>query len=69
MKIAIAEAIVNKNQCKPCQKQGPYEMIVHYTSTNLADSRFCDGVDSIRLDGLKVLYKDTDLIRLFVKAI
>ncbi|WP_281287159.1 hypothetical protein [Paenibacillus hemerocallicola] len=37
-------------------------------STDLADARKCDGTSVERLDGLRVAYRDTNLVGLLVKA-
>lgn len=69
IKAAVAEAIARKELCKPNKKLSPYELIVHFVSSDLADARYCDGIETIRLDGLSILYKDTNLIRLCLKAL
>lgn len=69
MKEAVKDALSNRSQCTPYSIPGPYELKVQYMSTDLADSIPCDGVDQIRLDGLTVLYKDHNLVKLFARAL
>ncbi|MFK7695220.1 M55 family metallopeptidase [Paenibacillus sp. HJGM_3] len=69
IKEAIGEAIRNRAECRPHRIEGPYELTVQYLSTDLADGRYCDGVQSERLDGLTIRTKDTDLIRLMSRGI
>jgi D-amino peptidase len=69
MKEAIAQALANRNQCVPLRKQGPYEMIVHFVSTDLADKRPCDGIEAQRLDGRRIRYTSSDFTQLLVRAL
>jgi D-amino peptidase len=66
---AVGHALVNLDHCRPQQISGPYEMTVSFVSTDMADKRACDGLEAIRLDGHRVQYNDTDLIRLLVRAL
>lgn len=68
LKAALQAALANKGRCSPHRLEGPYELILHFVSTDLADGRRCDGTSVERLDGLRVAYRETDLVRLFRKA-
>lgn len=69
IKEAIGEAVNKREACQPHSIDGPYELTVHYLSTDLADGRYCDGIHTERLDGLTIRTKETDLIRLLSRAL
>ncbi|MDF2669934.1 MAG: D-aminopeptidase [Paenibacillus sp.] len=69
IKAAIKAALDNKDQCKAYKKKGPYEVVVHYLSTDLADACYCDGVETVRLDGLRILFKDAEIVSLLNRAL
>jgi D-amino peptidase len=66
---AVKQAVLNPEPCSPFTLPGPYELKVHYLSTDLADSIPQDGSHQTRLDGLTVQYQDTELVRLFTRAL
>ena len=66
---AVRQALINQARCTPHTNPGPYELKVRYMSTDLADSIPTDGIHQIRLDGSTILYKDTNLVGLFSKAL
>jgi D-amino peptidase len=66
---AVRTAVMARGSCRPYRVEGPYEMVVQFTRTEMADGIHYDGVNSIRIDGLTAKYKDTDLTRLFVRAL
>ncbi|PYI57228.1 M55 family metallopeptidase [Paenibacillus flagellatus] len=66
---AVKEAVAGRKRCKPHVIPGPYEMLVRYMSTDIADFKYCDGDRSVRVDGLSVLYRDDDFTRLLVRAL
>ncbi|WP_309118194.1 M55 family metallopeptidase [Paenibacillus sp.] len=65
---AVKEAVARRSACKPYTMQGPYEMKVEYTSTRLADGRYCNEADTFRADGRTVLLRDDDLLRLLSRT-
>ncbi|MDF2835663.1 MAG: D-aminopeptidase, partial [Paenibacillus sp.] len=65
---SAAEAVGRRKECKPYALSAPYEMKIIYMNTSLADGRYYDGQDAIRLDGRTKLIKDTDLLRLFSRT-
>lgn len=69
IKEAVYRAVQSRADCKPYRKPGPYELTVRYMSTDLADMRYCDGTDSIRVDGLTIAHKGNDFTRLVAKVI
>lgn len=69
IKEAVRRALENRSQCKPYRSAGPYELTVRYLSTDLADARYCDGEKSIRADGLTVVHKDDDFVKLVARAL
>jgi D-amino peptidase len=69
IKQAIAQALSARSKARPYTLPGPYELTLRFLSTDLADGRYCDGRETIRVDGLTVVYKDTDLVRLFSRAL
>ncbi|SMF91908.1 D-amino peptidase [Paenibacillus uliginis N3/975] len=69
IKEAVKQALFNQAQCLPYSSTGPYELKVQYMSTDLADAVQTDGIHQVRLDGLTIVYKDTNLVSLFSKAL
>ena len=69
IKEAVKQALFDQDQCTPYIIPGPYELKVQYMSTDLADRIPINGMDQIRLDGLTFLFKDTNLVSLFSKAL
>lgn len=69
LKEAVKLALANRSRCRPLTLKGPYEMLVEMASTDLADKRYTDGQQSIRIDGHSMLYKDDDLVRLLSRAL
>ncbi len=65
----IKQAVENKAKVQPYTLKAPYELLIHFISTDIADSRYYDGKESIRLNGLEALYKGTDLVQLFGRAL
>jgi D-amino peptidase len=68
LKDVLQAAIAVKDRCSSRRLEGPYELILHFLSTDLADGKRCDGTAVERLDGLRIAYRDTDLVRLLCKA-
>ncbi|GIP36154.1 M55 family metallopeptidase [Paenibacillus sp. J2TS4] len=68
IKKAVQQAVEERGICRPLAIPGPYELLLEMNSTDLADSRYTDGETSIRLDGLRILYKDDDYVRLLGRA-
>ncbi|MFD0869689.1 D-aminopeptidase [Chlamydia abortus] len=66
---AVKQAIAGRDACRPLVIPGPYELLLEMNSTDLADRRYVDGETSIRLDGVRMLYKDTDFVRLLSRAL
>lgn len=66
---AIQEAVKRMDQAKPYVIPGPYELVVHYTATHIADSRVTDGDSVQRVDGLSVKYRDADFFKLMARAL
>ena len=64
IKLSIAEAIDNRTKYKPYKIEGPYEIMIRFLTTDQADSRYYDGVNNIRLNGLETLFKGDDLLQL-----
>ncbi|MFT4416482.1 M55 family metallopeptidase [Fredinandcohnia humi] len=58
----IGLSIENRNKVLPCHINGPYELLVHFLSTDQADARYFDGVRSKRIDGLTAAYYGADII-------
>ncbi|MEF3302257.1 M55 family metallopeptidase [Paenibacillus sp. GYB003] len=69
MREAVRAALAGRGGCKPRVIPGPYELEIRYTSTDMADGKYCDGVRSERLDGQSVLHRDDDLVRLLARAL
>ncbi|CAG7643481.1 M55 family metallopeptidase [Paenibacillus allorhizosphaerae] len=69
IKDAIRMALQNRTGCTPYTKQGSYELTVRYLSTDLADSRYCDGTESVRVDGLTIRHKGTDFTRMMARVL
>lgn len=65
---SVKDAVSRRMECKPYELPAPYEMKIIYLNTSLADGRYYDGQDAIRLDGRTKLIKDTDLLRLFSRT-
>lgn len=67
---AVAQAVRNRQACKPLFSAGPYALTVRYASTDIADSRYCDGIHSCRTDGVTIEWTaEDDLVRLFSRAL
>ncbi len=60
----IERAVQNKAKCAPFQMNGPFELAIRYTSTDLLDGRYFDGVKDKRIDGQSVVYSDASLLEL-----
>lgn len=66
---AVRAALSARGACKPHVIPGPYELELRYMSTEMADGKYCDGVQAVRLDGQSVLYRDDDMVRLLSRAL
>ncbi|QNK54891.1 M55 family metallopeptidase [Paenibacillus sp. PAMC21692] len=62
------EAVRRRKECSPYSLPAPYEMKITYINTSLADTRYYDDKEAVRLDGRTKLIKDTDLLRLFSRT-
>lgn len=60
---AVQKAILQRDRCKPYVIEGPYELVVRYASTDIAERKGGDGDRSVKLNGYEVLFQDDDLIR------
>ncbi|MDF2815329.1 MAG: D-aminopeptidase [Paenibacillus sp.] len=71
MKEAVKKAIqgLETNKPKPYVIPGPYELLVRYMSTDLADFKFCDGDKAVRVDGLTVLYREDQVTRVLARGL
>lgn len=69
IRTAVKEALAARETCKPFVIPGPYELLVRYMSTDIADYKFCDGVSATRVDGLNVLYRDDHFVRMLARAL
>jgi D-amino peptidase len=65
----IAESLQSVGRALPYRVEGPYALRKRFLSTDQADSQVYDGIHSLREDGVTALYQDTDLMRLFMRAI
>ncbi|NOU69422.1 aminopeptidase [Paenibacillus sp. LMG 31461] len=69
LRVTIAEALKHRDSYRPFIQSGPYELQVQYMSTDLADAKYCDGKQAIRLDGLTIRVMDDDLTSLLCRAL
>ena len=65
---SVVASCMRKSTPAPYRMQGPYELEIEYSATELADRRGIDGIHSMRISGRTVLYKGEDLTSLLVKA-
>lgn len=69
LRAAIVEALQARSSCHPLVKAGPHELTVRYIATELADAKWCDGVQATRVDGLTIRVRDEQLDRLLARAL
>lgn len=55
-------AVERIGQVAPFRLEGPVEIRIRYTSTDVAERRACDGHQIVRLDGQTVLYRGSDVL-------
>lgn len=65
---AVGRAVHAVPTLRPFHLPGPYELVIRYTSTDLVDGKYVDGIRDRRLDGVTVCYTDTHLMSLFARA-
>ncbi len=69
LKEVIKKSLDNKVNVLPKQIQGPYNLAIRFVSTDQADSRYYDGIQAKRINGLTAVYYGDNLIDLLSRAL
>ena len=66
---AVQKALARVGQAAPFCIASPYEVVIQFNSSDWADARSYDGVDSERLDAVTARYRSDDLVKVLTRAI
>lgn len=69
IKEVIKKSVENKYKVKPFKIPGPYELTIHFLSTDQVDARYFDGISSKRINGLTACYYGSDIVEVLSRAL